>query len=63
MPDRGLSVKRIVHLGSFHRTPSGQDLAGDWIDQENFPSWYVPLFQVVWKLVPELNKARSQART
>jgi len=47
--NRGLSVKRIVHLASLHRTPSEQDLAGNWIDPQRFPYWHVPFFQVVWE--------------
>jgi ATP-dependent DNA helicase RecQ len=47
--NRSLSVERIVHLASFHRTPSEQDLAGNWIDPKKFPSWHVPLFQVIWE--------------
>ncbi|MFP4516551.1 MAG: RecQ family ATP-dependent DNA helicase [Desulfovibrionales bacterium] len=47
--DQGLKVERILHLASLYRTPSEQDLTGDWIDPEKFPSWHVPLFQVVWE--------------
>ncbi|HDQ39912.1 MAG TPA: RecQ family ATP-dependent DNA helicase [Desulfonatronum sp.] len=47
--DRGLNVAQVVHLASLHRTPSEQDLAGDWIDPARFSSWHVPLFQVVWE--------------
>jgi ATP-dependent DNA helicase RecQ len=47
--DRGLQVEKIYHLASIHRSPSEQDLAGGWIDPERFPSWHVPLFQVIWR--------------
>ncbi len=45
--DQGLRVELILHLASLYRTPSEQDLAGGWVDHNRFPSWHVPLFQLV----------------
>ena len=46
---QGMTVSKIIHLASLHRTPSEQDLASGWVDATHYACWQVPLFQVVWE--------------
>lgn len=57
---KGMIPARIIHLASLHRTPSEQDLTSGWVDPKRFPSWHVPLFQVVWECSPECSNACGQ---